>query len=826
MINILKLLTKLQKSKKSIKKKFRNIEHSGPIAGILILLILLIIIVGLSFYAALRDKNEISQLGKWESFITQEKANRTLRVIVKEHDKNRFSYFLEENNDFKVLIADKKQDIIRTHVRRFNQYLNKSKYSEIKNTTIKGKQDNIFELKIGKNREDVYIIIKKLSKYNRVPPSARKFKQLGNIYLKPPSDKNFSLINGYLNLFLEPGSNKRNKVKINTKGHISGGQILLTDQRNKPLATFKIKDKDSIIVKGEAGRHIFLENNPPNQEIIVKNKGIFEIAGLFFEAHIEEALVLSETTENKKTPQRRYPFGNMLHIVGPVSLDSSFQSLGMEYMFQEYLTGYSERGFSQGKIWLTIDHRLQVELIQEIKELAKQSKDQKASALIMNAKTGAILAMAGANVFESYNPADRSRILYILNKNAEYYYNHSCFRRHPIGSVTKPFFAFLGLNLIPDLQNMRISGKGECWTILGHDMYSKISLKDKKKSHFNFLLGSVPTEYINFENYLIYSKNIYQHSLGLLLLADLTDLQSISSDWITNNKNFIDLKANLKPNKFLKINTLGESGRNSLRVSDDNSFAEALKNVFDIETLPGKQIVDDRDISIYSKEFIEFAGEVLIERLPWVENPKQIFKRRSVVCTPEFPRMKLKGITTTMEASNILFGGKGNEWTDVKLCEAFSRIATGLRVEARIIDSFQDTRNKRRIDLEKKAEPLDIVELKLKPETFKEMRNILSEVPTKGTAKQLKTTLKNIQKQIPNFKLIGKTGTINEGKGKSKNSRLFLGCFGLWDNQKEEFTGTPYTFVIYLKSSKDKDAVLNFIKESLPQWLEILKISS
>jgi hypothetical protein len=143
---------------------------------------------------------------------------------------------------------------------------------------------------------------------------------------------------------------------------------------------------------------------------------------------------------------------------------------------------------------------------------------------------------------------------------------------------------------------------------------------------------------------------------------------------------------------------------------------------------------------------------------------------------------------------------------------------TGRAVTARIVHSFLDTINNSKVILEKKA-PLLNPET-LKPQTVGKMRDILAQIPTVGTAaKTLADTVRTIQQKLPTFNLLGKTGTINEDET-NDDSKLFIGTVGLWDG--EVATTTPFTFVIYLKLARQPDAVLNFVKQWLPTWWNIL----
>jgi len=827
--------------------RIRAIETAGPTGGALILLTLTVLVVLFTFLASIRDKEETSNLGVWIPLISSGNAGKAIEVTPKpkEEGDKRYSYSLRGDTEYLEKFVSNKHHLnsVKTHIRRFNaSYENKSVLFQ-KNERISGKRDNILELKMGKKPGEVSLKVKDLTPYSRSPATTRKFKELGNLYLNPPPDVIYSLTGSHLNLFLDPkfdpkadAADEDQHKRVNVydyNEHVTAGRITLLGKKGNPLADIRMSDdKKGILVQAMGQQKIYVENNPPDSTAILRDGQLVEISGLFLEARIQKALPLVETSHTGRHPRRRYPFGNLLHIVGPVSLDGSFQSLGIEYMFQEYLMGYPEENIPPGEIYLTIDQGLQSSLMSSIKRLSGRSRFEKASALIMNARTGAILAMAATDP-EGYNPSDTSKVLNLLKNKKAHRYNHGCFKRHSVGSVTKPFFAFLGLNLIPDIKRMEVFSPvirtDAQYKIFGHYMYPKKTIENKVPSN---LIDKYQVRNIRFDRYIFQSRNAYQHSLGLLLMAGLTNLQHIKPSWGIEKEDLIRISPQTKPRQgkdYLTIGTLGTSGRNTLALSLDNALVKAVKAVFDIETSSGQNILNDRDLSIYGKELIAITGKLLNKHHPSLEFPEEVFRRRSVVCAPETPRMGLMNIRNTLDASGILFGGRGNMWTDVKLCEAFSRIITRREVKARIVHKFEDTIDKKLIELEKEAPFLDMEALNLEPRTFEKMREVLEKViiHPAGTAHPiLNPMLNEIKKRFlesrssKEFRLFGKTGTINDASKKFPNSRLFIGNFGQW--QGDEPMGDTYTFVVYLKAAVHKDDVLNFVKKSLPGWWNIL----
>ena len=250
-----------------------------------------------------------------------------------------------------------------------------------------------------------------------------------------------------------------------------------------------------------------------------------------------------------------------------------------------------------------------------------------------------------------------------------------------------------------------------------------------------------------------------------------------------------------------------------------------MRNLFDVRTESLSKGEVDRDISVYGEKFLGFAEELLKMREPKLrdEEVRREIARRSEICAPALPIMELNMPRRTYAASMLMFGGKWNMWSDVKMCEAFSRIATGCKVKARIVDGFVDTvkdGGTLRILGRACANRSISRPMNLKRASFGKIREILSKVPVEGTAKYLKTTVSHIRNFEPRFNLIGKTGTINEAE--KENSRLFLGAFGIWDDTKKQFENDVYTFCIYVKYAEENDTALDFVKSQLPKWWRIL----
>ena len=799
----------------------RYFRGNDPIVNVGLVLVGLfsVIVLLAGFYPVGSGQSE--SLGKWQAVMSSADAGR---AILAEYDPKSGSLRLRPDpTEFGDLLkASDKRAFVNSHIRKFND--------RVKNRVfrapgpVKGPPDCLFAVDLFRGNDGQIhprLVLKDLSVYNLHPLGSRERKQLGAIRLVERGQPQPFFSDGNLGFFLQPlEQGNPLRLSLTRSGIFSASVVTLTDTKDIPRATVKSgPDGTSVIVEplGEYG--VFLDNNPPvmGAQVTLSDGEIAEIGGRFFEAQLTDSTVVASTRHKGNRSKRIYPLSDLFHLVGPVSLSGEHQSLGIEYMFQEYLMGVPERDIPQGEIWLTVDRGLQTLLTNGLKDLVKFSRRGHASAAIMDAHSGALLALAAEpNV---YKPENKGEILDILERGEEAFYNHGCFKRHVIGSTTKPFFAFLALQMMGDrVQELEMeTNKGAIRRLFGHELFGN---RDASLEIKNFKP--------DFYDYLIKSDNFFQHSLGLLLLSGVEDVgQTVDALWRRNGKGALVLDPTTeKDGVYLTAGDMGKR-RDWLRLSGTNPFAVTLERLFDIETASGRGVVNDRDISIYGKAFLDHAGAIMQMRNANVDDPLAILKARSVICAPETPRMELQEVKNTKDASNVLFGANRNRWTDVKLCEAFSRMMTGKRVRARLVQSYRNTLDGSLVDLEAQAlQDTPALEVP-NPRSFAIMRRILARVPKKaegrhpeGTAYLLHPWLRTMEREVPGFTLIGKTGTIDDGKQGDPDSRLFLGTFGI--GGEDGFSGPAFTFVIYLKTALEKDAHLQFIQDQLPRWWQTL----
>jgi len=773
------------------------------------------VLVAVVAIAAVMPIGDDADLGRWSPLVDAEAAARAV-LIDYDADSGALGLRADPNQIDTLLTDPREKKFLRTHLEKFNRVVRGRRFDAP--GLVQGPSDTLFSVVLEPDEANGLrprLRIKDLSAYNLVPAGARIRKQLGTVHMAPESSPRPFISDGRLGFFLDPerAGDLPLRVSLARNGIHGAGRITLTGEDDQPRAVLSAAlDGSGVRIEPVGDQGIFLDNNPPlsGEPVIVRPGEIAEIGGRFFEVAITDGAGLATTRVRGDRADRIYPMGDLFHIVGPVSVDGSHQSLGIEYLFQEYLMGVPEQEIAPGELWLTLDRRLQASLSNGLDKLARDSRRGIASALIMDARSGAIVAMAGTN---RYDPEDTRQIVEILQRGEETFYNHGTFKRHNIGSTTKAIFAFMALQVMGDrVEDLVVDvADDRLRTLFGHELYGRREAFMKVKYHM-----------VGFDDYLIRSDNPFQHSLGMLLLAGVRDTTEIPPEWWDGRV----LRPARPLDRWLEAGDLGKR-RDWLRLDPANPFLTELARIFDIETTPGAGKLHDYDLSIYGTSFLSHAGIVLSARNPRIDQPERIFRARAALCAPEMPRMELTGVRNTKDASNLLYGANRNTWTDVKLCESFSRITTGKRVRARLVSRYRDTLTGELVDLGTGPEPEDLDVPN--PSAFATMRRILARVPRRagggypeGTAVLLDETVSRMARAHPGFGLVGKTGTIDDGdREELPDSRLFLGTFGQIDEAGVH--GPAYTFTVYLKNAVDKDSVNRFIEGELPIWWRLLE---
>ena len=276
----------------------------------------------LAYFAAGWDKEEVADMGRWEPLLEPDVARLTISVEKRTVGEGLYRYVLHENEKAmaKRIKENTKRNYIRTHIRQFNHYFEEKPVRFAAGKKLRSNKGNIFEVRLGNNPDDFSLHLRSYYRNSRVPSSLREKRDLGPVYMKASVKKSYYLTNGALKLFLDPELNTEGAIAANKPGAAHAGRIDLIDneQNQAVLATFEVDAKtDTIKVTAESGRLFSIENNDPVSAGWLENRQIIETGGVFLEARSPSALALAENISAGAELERRYPLGDLVHIVGP-----------------------------------------------------------------------------------------------------------------------------------------------------------------------------------------------------------------------------------------------------------------------------------------------------------------------------------------------------------------------------------------------------------------------------------------------------------------------------------------------------------------------------
>ena len=191
-----------------------------------------------------------------------------------------------------------------------------------------------------------------------------------------------------------------------------------------------------------------------------------------------------------KESKRYYPYGSMLaHTLGFVGIDNQGLS-GLELMYEDYLTGSygAIKFFSDAKgnklqlseiyeqpqdgidIYLTVDYNIQVALESELDNAISKYNPDQALGIVMNPKTGEILAIASRPTFEPSNYQDYSTE--IINRNLPIWMTYepgSTFKIITLATALEEDIVNLEEEHFYDSGSVKVGGATiHCWKHGGH----------------------------------------------------------------------------------------------------------------------------------------------------------------------------------------------------------------------------------------------------------------------------------------------------------------------------------------------------------------------
>lgn len=201
-----------------------------------------------------------------------------------------------------------------------------------------------------------------------------------------------------------------------------------------------------------------------------------------------------------KEAKRYYKYGELLsHVIGYVGIDNQGLS-GLELLYDKYLTGTNGniKYYSDGKgkklelsevyenpvsgndIYLTVDLDLQLALERELNNAVDKYRAAGAIGIVMNPKTGEILAMSSKPSFNPTNYQDYT--VETINRNLAIWQNFepgSTFKIVTLASAIEEGVVNVFEDKFYDTGSIRVSGATlHCWRHKGHGLQTYVQVAE------------------------------------------------------------------------------------------------------------------------------------------------------------------------------------------------------------------------------------------------------------------------------------------------------------------------------------------------------------
>ncbi len=484
------------------------------------------------------------------------------------------------------------------------------------------------------------------------------------------------------------------------RGQTWRGEILARDQDDY-LTLESLGDQPSVAINGETqmgrgrelrllefGRQVVLErvddtrnmtlgykvngfdfaawhpNLPPPKFLVLREDDFMSAPdGIYLMTYTEESKLSKVKTVNGRL-ERAYPEGESFYYAR--NLTTSLSDLSRQVGLDE----------GDGTLRLTLDTRLNRQLFDRIEPVSRRGlpadKRRRVAVTVMDLRSGDLLALASA---PSVNP---NRSQGSLPDYQQILYENHNLRTHPMGSAIKPLFAGAALYANPDLADLRVLGGPERTSQLaGYPFDADIASGGGA--------NSLPT-------YLERSSNSFQFYLSLLALAEGEGgLFGTAESFTDDYQIFIgDRQLTTRPN-FGQL--LRQEGQLTLVDKlDESRLARGFNELFDI---------------FYSSEATTyFESQLWQPMIDWLEVGEQRQRARREQngdTEPQSVQARMSVEASLPDISLIAFdrmsdlrrhflsttlGGAEGRLHNVRIAEAFARLATGKMVTARLMNPF------------------------------------------------------------------------------------------------------------------------------------------
>jgi len=576
--------------------------------------------------------------------------------------------------------------------------------------------------------------------------------------------------------------------RVGSSQNLNANSLLLTFSggRMQPAARFyNVGDKfvinnrpNSGIVrlmgyKIPSGRHAWLETGdwlylessipkPVNETFI-------------FSAGETRPIVTAIRQENDKA-RRFYPEDAMLGWYGTGGkLVSFFQVLVQRInRIFDYLPEAKAKWLSDFDIQLSLRQDLQKQLntafhkqCNQISKNVKSGRPFPAGITVMDGKSGHILAMSTYPWPEDI-PEDieaRQRRKWLRNQNLV---------RHPIGSISKPFFYAAIMETYPPLLKLQIAGYHanskhkqllQCTLGAGYEIHSMLPpVKKQKRRRLDIVTA------------LARSSNKYTIELATLALA-ADKARNLSGskiqDWIPKaakkykwpGRKGSGIWIRDKKLRYAPDFTAYMPNCNSFTANfEDIKFRESLGQLTGVSTYLGEDVLQQSgnsnlDEILHTRQYDMRLWRPLINHLTQGVDNNNRWKVRSDFkgVSPERVNLAFNKINGIRNYITLLLGGGTGVWTNIQIAEAMSRLVTGRKVNATLISDIEQGTTGTQGNHQQFAQ------LELKPEVREQVLRGTEQVVKSGvgTARSLRGSLKTLEKRYPKDRvfLFSKTGS-------------------------------------------------------------------
>jgi len=427
-----------------------------------------------------------------------------------------------------------------------------------------------------------------------------------------------------------------------------------------------------------------------------------------------------------------------------------------------------------------------------------------ASITVMNGKTGEVLAAAsfpGRSDLEGLTGISQEEERRLL-------VNHN-FKRHPIGSVGKPFFYAATATRHPFLLDLSVEPHGPVERPDGGEGEREVLQFFLSRDYKLWPHADSPTD---MQSAIERSCNKFTIELVTMALAAPRDLRErvltrSVSEVFGRQQNVawprpelpgrgpsiagqvvdfpIDLGVYMKddgrpvPPRELTSATVTPG---TLDRIDEAPFIEAFGDLTGVRTYagmeaPGLPVAGNETVSRNAVVTLNYdlrPWAKLLTKLMEGENEERAWKVRAALqsVSPERVNLSLNQVTDfRTELVSLLLGGSTSQWTNVQLAEALSRLVTGRQIEASMVGAIRPRGTKKPEDASVLI-PLPLSEESLSAEAratvLRGMQRVI--LGTHGTARPMIPRVRELEQQFPGFRVavFSKTGSPTVERAESK----------------------------------------------------------